>query len=96
MCVARTVRLTGAIGLDLTLGYSRRGKDTGPEKVGAKAIYAALARCTDVLMIQRAEAGVVAFLTTSAMLHELMIMRRILDERDRIYFPSAQHLYLMR
>ena len=29
----------------------------------------------------------VAFLTTSAMLHEL-IMRRILDERDRFHFPS--------
>lgn len=87
MCAARTVRLTGAIGLVPILGYSRKGKDTGHEKVGAKAIYAALARCTAVLIIQRAKAGVVAFLTPSAMLHEL-IMRRILDERDRFHFPS--------
>ena len=56
MCAVMIVRLTGAIGLGPILGYSRRGKDTGPEKVGAKAIYAALARCTAVLMIQRAEA----------------------------------------
>ena len=57
MCAARTVRLTGAIGLGLILGYSRMGKDTGPARAGAKAIYAAPARYAAVLMIQRAPAS---------------------------------------